>query len=161
MLPLSPQNGPRLLVFVQSVPNLPEQRLVPLLLLAILVKREADGLQPLLGLLSRVPHNIRRRDGVLDEPDPSAAVQGVSQKRERLGGGHTRPAQLPRMIPGVRRGLEFGLVLVQGQPRGVVPVGIGDDGPAVVGGGPEGCSPEFVVEGGPLRNFWALVSFVS
>lgn len=57
------------------MPDLPQDRLVPFLLLPVLVKSEPDSMQPLLRLLSRVPHNISGRDRILDKPDSGAAVQ--------------------------------------------------------------------------------------
>lgn len=69
-------------------------------------------------------------------------------RREGIGvDGNIRPAHLPRVITSVSRGLELGLVLVQGQSRGVVAVRVGDDGPAVVGSGPKGRAHDVVVEG--------------
>lgn len=67
------------------------------------------------------------------------------------------------MIPRLRRGLQPRLVLVQGQrPLGVVAVRVGEDGAAVVGGGPEGRAAEAVVERGSILGggvFSLLVSF--
>lgn len=67
----------KLLVFIQSMPDLLQDGLVPLFLLPILVKCEADGTQPLLGLLPRVPHNVPGRDRILDKSDSGAAVRGI------------------------------------------------------------------------------------
>lgn len=57
-----------------------------------------------------------------------------------------RPAHLPRIISRICGSLEFGLVLVKSQPRGVIPIGVGDDGAAVVGGGPKSRAYDVVVE---------------
>lgn len=111
----------KLLVFIQSMPDLPQDRLVPFLLLPVLVKSEPDSMQPLLRLLSRVPHNISGRDRILDKPDSGAAVQKMGyvsqrdrwEKRGKRWTENLRPAHLPGVITSVGRGLELGLVIIQ------------------------------------------------